>query len=64
MIDRVLEFSVKQRSLVVVACVAVMLYGVWAAAHIPIDAFPDVTNVQVQIIGNGGGMSRRRWKSW
>ena len=57
MIDRVLEFSVKQRSLVVVACVAVMLYGVWAAAHIPIDAFPDVTNVQVQIIGNGGGMS-------
>jgi len=57
MIDRVLEFSVKQRALVVVACLAVALYGIWAATQIPIDAFPDVTNVQVQIIGNGGGMS-------
>src|SRR5882724_2061116 len=57
MIDRVLDFSVKQRALVVVACLAVALYGIWSAAHIPIDAFPDVTNVQVQIIGNGGGMS-------
>ena len=57
MIDRIVEFSVKQRLLVVVATLILAAFGLWAAVHLPIDAFPDVTNVQVQIIGNASGMS-------
>ena len=57
MIDRIVEFSVKQRLLIVVATFILAAFGLWAAAHLPIDAFPDVTNVQVQIVGNAGGMS-------
>src|SRR6266850_1687000 len=57
MLDRIVEFAVGQRWLVVLASLILAVFGVWAATHIPIDAFPDVTNVQVQIIGNAGGMS-------
>jgi cobalt-zinc-cadmium resistance protein CzcA len=57
MIDRIVEFAVRQRLLVVVAILIVAAFGVWAAMRLPIDAFPDVTNVQVQIIGNAGSMS-------
>src|ERR1017187_486603 len=57
MLDKVLEFSVRQRLLVVVATVILAVFGIVAAVRLPIDAFPDVSNVQVQIIGNAGGMS-------
>ncbi|MEI8258134.1 MAG: efflux RND transporter permease subunit, partial [Deltaproteobacteria bacterium] len=50
MIDRLLEFSVRQRALVLLlACVFVVL-GTIAASRVPIDAVPDVTGVQVQVL--------------
>src|SRR5882672_11006662 len=57
MLDKVLEFSVTQRLLVIMATLVLAVFGALAVLRIPIDAFPDVTNVQVQIIGNAGGMS-------
>ena len=49
MIRRVLEFSVHQRGFVLLAAAGVVLAGVLAALRLPIDAVPDITNVQVQI---------------
>ena len=57
MIDAILSFSVRQRMLVVLATVALAGFGFLALRQIPIDAFPDVTNVQVQVIASAGGMS-------
>jgi cobalt-zinc-cadmium resistance protein CzcA len=57
MIDKILEFSVKQRLLVILATLVLIAFGVLAALRIPIDAFPDVTTVQVQILANAPGMS-------
>ena len=57
MIERIIEFSVTQRLLVVLATLALIVFGVLAALRIPIDAFPDVTNVQVQVIATAPGMS-------
>jgi cobalt-zinc-cadmium resistance protein CzcA len=57
MIDRILEFSVKQRLLVVIATLVLIAFGLLAVTRIPIDAFPDVTNVQVQVLAEAGGMS-------
>src|SRR2546426_3098439 len=57
MIDRILEFSVKQRLLVVLATLVLIGFAVFAAMRIPIDAFPDVTTVQVQVLANAAGMS-------
>lgn len=49
MIDRIFEFSLRNRGLVLLAAAAAIIVGVWAALRLPIDAVPDITNVQVQI---------------
>jgi cobalt-zinc-cadmium resistance protein CzcA len=49
MIDRLLEFSVRQRGLVVLGALLVAAAGLWSASRLPIDAVPDITNIQVQI---------------
>ncbi len=57
MIDLILDFSIRQRLLVLLATMLLIGFGVVAVREIPIDAFPDVTNVQVQVLATAGGMS-------
>jgi cobalt-zinc-cadmium resistance protein CzcA len=49
MISSIIDFSIRRRWLVVLACLAVSILGAWSLAHVPIDAVPDITNNQVQI---------------
>jgi cobalt-zinc-cadmium resistance protein CzcA len=49
MIDRVLEFSIRQRAFILLATALLIFSGVWSALRLPMDAVPDITNVQVQI---------------
>ncbi|MBI5772856.1 MAG: efflux RND transporter permease subunit, partial [Verrucomicrobia bacterium] len=49
MIGRILEFSLRQRAVVLLGAVALLVAGLWSALHLPIDAVPDITGVQVQI---------------
>src|SRR6266853_1874299 len=51
MIGRILTFSVRRRGLVVLVTLAAAMLGGWSAIRLPIDAVPDVTNVQVQVNG-------------
>jgi len=57
MIKLILEFSVRQRLLVFLGTLILATTGFLAWQRIPIDAFPDVTTVQVQILASAGGMS-------
>jgi cobalt-zinc-cadmium resistance protein CzcA len=57
MINAILNFSVRQRLLVILATLVLIGFGALAVKQIPIDAFPDVTNVQVQVLATAGGMS-------
>jgi heavy metal efflux system protein len=56
-INSILNFSVRQRMLVILGAVILTGFGMLALKRIPIDAFPDVTNVQVQVLAKAGGMS-------
>jgi cobalt-zinc-cadmium resistance protein CzcA len=49
MLNRLLEFSVRQRVFVLLATLVLVGIGVWSALRLPIDAVPDITNVQLQI---------------
>lgn len=49
MINKILEFSLRQRVFVLLGTLALIGIGVWSAIRLPIDAVPDITNVQVQI---------------
>ena len=49
MIDRIIEFSLRQRFLVLLVGLALVGYGVYSTLKLNVAAFPDVTNIQVQI---------------
>src|SRR3954449_9313694 len=49
MIERIVEFSVRRRWLVLLATLVAAASGFWSLTRLPIDAVPDITNVQVQI---------------
>jgi cobalt-zinc-cadmium resistance protein CzcA len=49
MVDRIFEFALRQRVFVLMGALALLVAGVWSALRLPIDAVPDITNVQVQI---------------
>lgn len=57
MLDKILQFALKQRLLIILATFILIGAGLWAMKKLPVDAFPDVTNVQVQILTQAGGMA-------
>ncbi len=50
MIERICEWSLRNRFLVLILAVFLVAAGFGAMRALPIDAFPDVTNVQVQVL--------------
>jgi cobalt-zinc-cadmium resistance protein CzcA len=56
-LDAVVEFAIRWRKVVLGHALAVLVLGVLAAQVLPIDAVPDVTNVQVQVLTNAQGLS-------
>jgi heavy metal efflux system protein len=50
MINRLIRFSVSQRLLVLLMVAIMIGAGVYSLVRLPIDAVPDVTNVQVQVL--------------
>src|ERR1700682_1516091 len=57
MIDGMLSFAIRQRWLVMIGVLAMAAFGAWNFAALPIDAVPDITNVQVQINSRAPGYS-------
>lgn len=57
MIDAILDFAIRQRWLVMLGVLAMACLGAWNFTRLPIDAVPDITNVQVQINSRAPGYS-------
>jgi cobalt-zinc-cadmium resistance protein CzcA len=57
MIERLIAFSVRQRWLVILFVLGLTALGGWNFTRLPIDAVPDITNVQVQINTQAPGYS-------
>lgn len=49
MIDSILRLAIERRLLIIGFIVVIVGVGVWSYQKLPIDAVPDITNVQVQI---------------
>ncbi|HXF04743.1 MAG TPA: CusA/CzcA family heavy metal efflux RND transporter [Blastocatellia bacterium] len=56
MLNALFEFSLRNRFLVVVFAGVIIAAGVYAMQRLPIDAVPDVTPNQVQILTNSPGL--------
>ena len=57
MIDGILSFAIRQRWLVMIGVLAMACFGAWNFTRLPIDAVPDITNVQIQINSQAPGYS-------
>ncbi len=57
MLGKIIEFSIRQRVLVLLATIALVGVGAYSFTKLPIDAVPDITNVQVQINTNVPALS-------
>jgi cobalt-zinc-cadmium resistance protein CzcA len=50
MLDKIIEFSIKNKFIVGLFTLALVLVGIYNLSRLPIDALPDITNNQVQVI--------------
>lgn len=57
MLSRLMDFSLRQRMLVVLGALALAMAGVFAFLHLPIDAYPDISPTQVKLILKAPGMT-------
>ncbi|HMY00817.1 MAG TPA: efflux RND transporter permease subunit, partial [Agitococcus sp.] len=57
MLNRLIAFALAQRVLIILLSVALLISGYFAFSKLPIDAFPDVSSTQVQIIMKAAGMT-------
>src|SRR3989338_5377415 len=57
MLDKLISFSLRQRLLIIIGVAVLIGFGLYSFKKLPIDAFPDVTNIQVQIITDAPGRS-------
>ncbi|MBI5752047.1 MAG: efflux RND transporter permease subunit, partial [Hydrogenophilales bacterium] len=57
MIASLIRFSLTQRLMLLLAAAALVAAGLWGFRTLPIDAFPDITSPQVQVIAKAPGMA-------
>lgn len=50
MLNKIIEFSVKNKLIIALFTLGLILFGIYETTKLPIDAQPDITNNQVQII--------------
>ena len=46
----IIERSVKHRAAAILIAAAIIVFGLWSAAHLSLDVTPDISNVQVQVL--------------
>jgi len=57
MIEKIAKFSLNARSTILVITALVIGVGIWALSSLPIDAVPDITNVQVVVNTKTGALA-------
>lgn len=64
MINKLIDFSLNNRLLVIIGWLLVVALGIQSLQQLPIDAVPDVTNVQVQVLTNSPGLAPQEVESF
>lgn len=50
MLNKIIHFSIKNKLIIGIMTLGLIGWGIWSASKLPVDALPDVTNNQVQIL--------------
>src|SRR5512143_4245347 len=57
MLEKIIGQMLKYRSFVLLGILVLVAFGIYSCMNLSIDAFPDVTNVQVEILSTAPGLS-------
>lgn len=57
MLETIIARTLKYRSFVILGVLVMVAFGIYSYLTLPIDAFPDVTNVQVEVLSAAPGLS-------
>ena len=57
MIDRIIHFSIHNKIVVFIGLIGLILWGIYSLQNLPIDAVPDITDNQVQVITTSPNLS-------
>src|SRR5512137_418572 len=57
MLEKIITYALKQKGMVIFLALLVLAFGVYSYLKLPIDAFPDVTNIQVEVVSHADGLS-------
>ena len=57
MLEKLIASTLRQKGMIICAALLIVIFGLYSYAKLPIDAFPDVTNVQVEVVSHADGLS-------
>jgi heavy metal efflux system protein len=57
MLERIIAFVLRQKGTVLVFTLLLVAFGIYSYIKLPVDAFPDVTNIQVEVVSRAKGLS-------
>lgn len=57
MLEKIIAYSLKQKGMVVFLSLLIVVFGAYSYLKLPIDAYPDVTNIQVEVVSHADGLS-------
>lgn len=57
MLEKIIDFSIKNKLIVILFTFTIAAFGIYAVFKIPVGAVPDITNNQVQVITTSGNLS-------
>ena len=52
MIEKIIRFSIRNKFIIGLFIFGLIAWGTYSLVHLPIDAVPDITNNQVQVISH------------
>ncbi len=57
MLEKLISLTLTRRGMIIFISLLIIAFGTYSAYNLSIDAFPDVTNIQVEIISHADGLS-------
>ncbi|HEX2869145.1 MAG TPA: CusA/CzcA family heavy metal efflux RND transporter [Ignavibacteriales bacterium] len=57
MLEKIISLTLKQKGMIIFLALLIVGFGVYSFVKLPIDAFPDVTNIQVDVVSYANGLS-------
>lgn len=57
MLEKIISMTLKQKGMILFLVLLIAVFGIYSFTKLPIDAFPDVTNIQVDVVSYANGLS-------